>query len=66
MLTILSYINLLMQPLASTIAAVVWFGLVWSIIGTTSGSTSDDRATFRLVSHRDSDQPLAGANSLSG
>lgn len=28
MLTILSYINLLMQPLASTIAAVVWFGLL--------------------------------------
>nr|MWN21794.1 GHKL domain-containing protein [Leuconostoc lactis] len=27
-LTILSYINLLMQPLASTIAAVVWFGLL--------------------------------------
>lgn len=28
MLTTLSYINLLMQPLASTIAAVVWFGLL--------------------------------------
>lgn len=44
MLTILSYINLLMQPLTSTIAAVVWFGLllgqpqiarrtIWQLLG---------------------------------